>query len=174
MGKSIYIWLALGLILWGLLLHHNYKKDLVRSRLKANLQKFRQNIQMYRENQGDYAVLRDSTIDFWTIENNQYLWLHSFKNGSKPLPKLACEEFRKEAKFYLEGKRVTYKEYFLRDFFNPITGKFDWLAEDASGTLYSPNMPDSVLVASPPIRVMNIRCPLTASDPPYFTDFTKW
>jgi len=62
----------------------------------------------------------------------------------------------------------------LKQYLNPITGKFDWFAEGEDGKLYSSDLPDDLLVASPPIRVKNIRCPFTASTPPYFEDLTKW
>lgn len=100
--------------------------------------------------------------------------LSSFRDFLDPSSGADAEHFRNRVRFHLRGKPVAYFQYFEEKFFNPITGKFDWLAEDASGTFYSPNMPNSALMASPPIRVVNIRCPLTASDPPFFEDFTKW
>jgi len=98
----------------------------------------------YRKKMGEFPILRDQNSNFWDADWLSCVILPS-EDGLASFP-----------------------------WNNPISGKFDWLAEDASGTLYSATMPDSILFASPPIRVVNIRCPLTASDPPYFEDFTKW
>ena len=101
-------------------------------------------IEFHLKNKGEYPILKGPNVFFWDVESRSCFVPPS-------------------------SERVATEPWF-----NPVSGQYDWLAEDASGTLYSPKMPDSVLMASPPIRVVNIRCPLTASEPPFFEDFTKW
>lgn len=158
-----------GLLAWKLV-----SQELVKSDLRNRLNRVRRLIQNYREAFNEFGVLKTEGIDFWDLKTNQYLWGNSFSEYTNPKANPKAEEFRNRQQFNLQKASCTAEVFFREIYFNPITNHFDWLAEDASGTLYSPNMPDSILIASPPIRVVNIRCPLTASDPPFFEDFTKW
>ena len=118
-----------------------------KGRIQLALSLNRAGIDIYRRHFGEYPILKGEGIDFWDFEKNPCFSLSPTMTEGKPAPEALN---------------------------NPISKTFDWLAEDASGNLYSLNMPDSILMASPPIRVVNLRCPLTASDPPFFEDFTKW
>ena len=159
------------LVLFVFAVYISAKKD-PRNELLYVLENFRGKIFVYHQLNRRFAVLKSAEFDFWDLKKNQYIWETTFAGGPNT-PE--ADRYRNNSRFTLNGSRpVSADEFFRKNFFNPITGKFDWLAEDASGTLYSPTMPDSILIASPPIRVVNIRCPLTASDPPYFEDFTKW
>lgn len=141
--------------------------------LELNRMHIRQFYKIYHE----YPILKSKNLEFWDYRTNQYVWLRTFDGiANLATNPVGVEQRENTWQFWNEkqGKMTPPNEEKIREFFNPLTGKFDWLAEDASGTLYSPDMPDSVLIASPPIRVVNIRCPLTASDPPFYEDFTKW
>lgn len=153
------------------------QKYVLTQELHHNMLVLRSNIKIYVERYSEYPVLKNDQIDFWDVQTNQLVWLNSFEGlaniATNPVANLIKQNVWKVYDKDLSTMRAP-NEKDLESYSNPITGKFDWLAEDASGTLYSPDMPDSVLIASPPIRVVNIRCPLTASDPPFYEDFTKW
>jgi hypothetical protein len=157
------------------------KKTTIVVRAEGKLQRAlyanRRHIKLFSQIFGEYPVLKSENINFWNYRTNQYIWLRTFEG----IPNVATNPIainQKEGSWKAwnekQGKMTPPNEEKIKEFFNPLTGKFDWLAEDASGNLYSRDMPDSVLMASPPIRVVNIRCPLTASDPPFYEDFTKW
>jgi len=157
------------------------KKALVRNRalLPLFLSRNRKWLQDYFTRYKSFPILKNARFNFWDFRTSQFLWMDDFHTlidvPAGPEGKISkVEPSWKITDPETKGLKTPGEKEFLFLLGNPISGKFDWLAEDASGTLYSPNMPDSVLIASPPIRVVNIRCPVTASDPPYFEDFTKW
>jgi hypothetical protein len=122
----------------------------------------------------EYPVLRDGNIDFWDMKKSQSIWRNQFTGLSNLATNPRAIEIRENAwKTQLpDGKTRGPTESDHKKYLNPITGKFDWLAVGEDGKVYSLKMPNSVLIASPPIRVKDIRCPLTASDSPFYEDLT--
>lgn len=153
-------------------------KNLFYNQLSRALIINRAHLEIYKNKFNEYPILSDGEIFFWDMARNQYVWHCQFKDLKNIATNPLALEEKKSAMgkvFDIEqGVVINESEKTRKLLLNPFSGQFDWLAEDASGTLYSPDMPDSVLNASPPIRVVNIRCPLTVSDPPYYEDFTKW
>lgn len=152
-----------------------------RSALKKRLAKAlsinRSSISGFRARFHAYPVLKNQEFNFWDIRTNQAIWMESFENitnvASSPEAeklRIGWQKYETESRQY----RPLNKQEMISALYNPFTNQYDWIVEGYDGKLYSPDMPDSVLIASPPIRVANIRCPLTASDPPYYEDFTKW
>lgn len=153
------------------------KREIKLDELDAALVWNRFQIQNYYDTFGEYPILKDEEIYLWDMNRNQYIWRNQFHGLKNIATNPEAIRIRENAWKMLDPNTRKLRgpiEGDLQLNLNPITGKFDWLAEDSKGVLYSPDMPDSILIASPPIRVVNIRCPLTASDPPYYEDFTKW
>jgi len=130
----------------------------------------------YHHSFGEYPVLKDGMVDFWDLNKNQYVWRNKFQGLTNLATNPKAIEIRRNAwKVPLAepGKYREPNDTDLEKYLNPISGKFDWLAVGEDGQVYSPKMSDTVLIASPPIRIKDIRCPLTASEPPFFEDLTR-
>jgi hypothetical protein len=157
-----------------------FRKGKVDARLEeVKLRLWHQRIQIreYFRAFKEYPFLKNGEIDFWNVKTNQYIWRNTFWGVKNVASGPMGDEIRKNAWKILDSSSGKFRgpnEEDLEKFLNPISGKFDWLAVGEDGKLYSPEMADSIKIASPPIRVKDIRCPLTASDPPFFEDFTKW
>ncbi|HNX77293.1 MAG TPA: hypothetical protein PLM07_11235 [Candidatus Rifleibacterium sp.] len=90
--------------------------------------------------------MKNAEFNFWDITKNELIQTY-------PL-------LKPNGLSYVEGE------------LNPLTGQFDWLVLGTDGKIYSKDMPDSVLIASPPIRYKDILCHLTATSPPLYIDLS--
>jgi len=177
-----------GVFLVGLFIFYVYsvwrftasKADVVirfEQKLSKALEINRSHIRYFFKRFKEYPVLETENIHFWDVKCNQYIWLRTFDGIANVATNPIAEEMRETSWGKWDEntrKMLPSSEERARDFLNPFSGKFDWLAEGADGKLYSTNMARENLLASPPVRVVNIRCPLTASEPPFFEDYSKW
>lgn len=156
--------------------YHEAKRKFCDQLLNAILAN-REAIDVYYREFHEYPILEDGNIHFWDIRCNQYIWHCQFKGLTNIATNPIAEEERRSAVRNVwiadKNKVVEENEETRKYLLNPYSKSFDWLAEDADGNLYSPEMPREALLASPPIRIVNIRSPQNASDPPFYEDFTN-
>jgi hypothetical protein len=114
-------------------------------KVKLTLLRYRDRIEMFKARRNEYPILKNSEFNFWDMSKNELIQAY-------PLLKLGVPHRQGEL--------------------NPLTGKLDWLVLGTDGKIYSKDMPDSVLIASPAIRFKNVLCSLTATSPPLFIDLS--